>query len=90
MEEIKGEPAPGSYDVWRERYESGDESAKVLFRQISKIAQYMSYDLIDKLQYWERETLKLSDKEIEERLIHMSTCLSHLQTAYDGFADVDL
>jgi len=90
MEEMKNEQAPESYDVWKERLKSGDESAKVLFQQVSKIAQYMSYDLIDKLQYWEKQTLKLSDKEIEERLTHMSTCLSHLQTAYDGFADVDL
>jgi hypothetical protein len=90
MDEIKTEPTLGSLEAWKERHEAGDQSVRELFQQISRIAQYMSYDLIDKLQYWEKETLKLSDEEIEERLTHMSTCLTHLQTAYDGFSDVDL
>jgi hypothetical protein len=90
MDETKSEPTFESLEAWKEHREAGDQSVKQLFQQVSRIAQYMSYDLIDKLQYWERETLKLSDEEVEKRLTHMSTCLTHLQTAYDGFSDVDL
>ena len=49
----------------------------------------MSYDLIDKLQYWEKETLKQPDAEIERRIKHVSACLSELQSAYVRFSETD-
>ena len=80
------------YAAWQERYESDsrDEDPKEMFKQISHIALYLSYDLIDKLRWWEKETLKLSEAEIEKRLPHMATFLERLKVAYLQFSDVDL
>lgn len=77
-------------ESWKARQASGDETAKELFRQISHIAVYLSYDLIDKLQFWEKETLKLPEEEIDKRIPHMSKFLEELKTAYETFSDVDI
>jgi len=77
-------------DELKKRYEAGQDSSRELFEQISHIAIYLSYDLIDKLRFWEKETLKLSDEEIDRRIPHMSAFLDRLRTAYDSFTDVDL
>ena len=94
MEETRGErPLENhveNYDDWKKRFEKGHETPSELFQQVSRIAQYMSYDLIDKLQYWEKQTLKLTDAEIEQRIKHVSRCLSQLQAAYVEFSDTDL
>jgi hypothetical protein len=76
---------------WQERYETDDEpeNPKELFKQVSHIALYLSYDLIDKLQWWEKETLKLSDEEIEKRLPHMATVLEKMKVAYLEFSDLE-
>ena len=66
------------------------ESPREMFRQISHIAQFMSHDMLDKIQWWEKETLKLSDDEIDKRIPHMSTFLEQLKQAYETFSDVDL
>jgi len=79
-----------SFEEWLQRYEAGNESARELFQQISNIAVCLSYDLVDKLRYWEKETLKLGDEEIDKRLPHMSEFLERLKQAYLSFADVDL
>ena len=93
MEETRGERPQENqtekYDDWKQRYEKGQENPKELFQQVSRIAQYMSYDLIDKLQYWEKETLKKSDDEIERRIKHVSRCLTQLQSAYVQFSETD-
>jgi len=78
------------YEDWKRRYAAGDESAKALFQQISHIALLLSYDMIDKLRYWESETMKLVDEEIDERIPHVSKLLERLQAAYETFTDVDL
>lgn len=77
------------YDDWKRRRAKGHENPSELFRQVSRIAQYMSYDLIDKLQYWEKETLKQPDDEIERRIKHVSRCLTQLQSAYVQFSETD-
>ena len=93
MDEVRGEKPlekhSKDYADWQRRYESGEEHPRELFQQVSRIAQYMSYDLIDKLQYWEKETLKLSDEEVAERVKHVSRCLKQLQSAYVQFAETD-
>ena len=93
MEETRGERPQENqvenYDDWKQRYQKGKENPRELFQQVSRIAQYMSYDLIDKLQYWEKETLKQSDDEIERRIKHVSRCLSQLQGAYVQFSETD-
>lgn len=82
---------PGeNLDELKRRYEAGQDSPRELFEQISHIAIYLSYDLIDKLRFWEKETLKLSDEEIDRRIPHLSAFLDRLRTAYESFADVDL
>jgi hypothetical protein len=78
------------YEDWKQRRETGDESPKEMFRQISHIAQFVTHDLLDKIQWWEKETLRLSDEEIDERIPHMAVFLGQLQQAYETFSDVDL
>ena len=90
MADREDENSVEQYDEWKERYESGEDAARELFRQISHIAVCLSYDLIDKLRYWEKESMKLSDDEIGERLPHMAAFLEQLKAAYVDFADVDL
>ena len=75
---------------WKARYESEDSDPRELFKQVSHIAIYLSYDLIDKLRYWEKETLKLTDEEIGRRLPHLAMFLDRLKAAYVDFSDVDL
>lgn len=93
MEEIRGERPQENladkHDDWKQRCEQGKEDPRQLFQQVSRITQYMSYDLIDKLQWWEKETLKRSDPEIEQRMKHVSRCLTQLQNAYVEFSEVD-
>ena len=60
-----------------------------LFLQISHIGVCMSYDLIDKLRYYEKETAKLTPSEIEKRLPHISGFLEQLKIAYLQFSDLD-
>jgi len=80
-------------EQWKERYEAEDadepENPKQLFKQVSHIALYLSYDLIDKLRWWEKDTLQLSDDEIEKRLPHMARLLDKLKVAYLEFSDVE-
>ena len=77
------------YEDWLKRQDTGAESARELYLEISRIGLCLSYDLIDKLRWLEKETLKLSDEEIEKRLQHMSVFLDELKTAYLSFAEVD-
>ena len=85
----KGDP-PENFEDWKRRHEAGEESPRVLFRQVSHIAQFLTYDLIDKLQWWEKQTLELPDEQIDERIPHMAVFLEQLKTAYETFADLDL
>ncbi len=76
-------------DAVKERSESEERDPKELFQQVSHIAITMSYDLIDKLRFYEKETLKLSDEEIGQRIPHMVESLTILKNAYVKFAEVD-
>lgn len=73
-----------------EQHESSDHTPAQLFEQMSHIAITLSYDLVDKLRYWEKETLEMSDDEIEQRLGHMAVFLERLKKAYVDFAETDL
>jgi hypothetical protein len=59
------------------------------FAKTSQIALLMAYDLIDKLRYWEKETLKLKDDEVPVRLEHLVESVDQLRDAYLTFADLD-
>ena len=58
------------YEELKKQLESGERPPQELFRQISQIAILISYDMVDKLRYWEKETLKLPDEEVGKRLEH--------------------
>ena len=73
-----------------EQSEPIDHTPAQLFEQMSHIAITLSYDLVDKLRYWEKETLEMSDTEIEQRLGHMAVFLERLKKAYVDFAETDL
>ncbi len=74
---------------WNHNVEPGELSTRELFRQISHIAQFMSHDLVDKLRWYEQDSLTKSDEELEERLVHMRAFLKQFQAAYDRFSEVD-
>ena len=66
-----------------------EQTARELFSQLSNISLCMSYDLIDKLRWWEKEVMKLSDDEISKHIPHLSACLDQLKTTYLQFAEID-
>ena len=81
----------GKYDDYKERAEgeAANDDPRALFQQVTHVALCISYDLIDKIRWWEKETLKLSDEEIEKRIAHMASSLESLRAAYLQFSDVD-
>ena len=90
MSDRDDEPPRQDLDELKRRYESGEDTARELFTQISHIALYLTFDLVDKLRFYEKETLKLGDDEIDARIPHLSQFLDRLRSAYESFADVDL
>jgi len=64
-------------------------SPKERFAKTSHIGLLMAYDLIDKLRYWEKETLKLPDDEVPVRLEHLAKSVDQLRDAYLTFSDLD-
>ena len=89
MSDREDDEAVNQLEEWKKRQVAGDQTARELFQDISKIAVLLSYDLVDKLRYWEKETLKLPDEEIGERVKHMSEFLDELKSAYLKFSEVD-
>ncbi len=79
------------YDEYKERSESEAENddPRTLFQQVTHVSLCISYDLIDKIRWWEKETLKLSNEEIEKRIPHVASSLESLRAAYLQFSDVD-
>jgi hypothetical protein len=80
---------PEKLEEWKKKYEAGDESAKELFRQVSNISLLVAYDLVDKIRWWEKETLKLDEDQVAERLPHMTEVLDQLKVAYVTFSEID-
>lgn len=77
-------------DEWRKRHASGAEDPRKLFQQVSNIAVMMSYDLIDKLRWWEKEVLKLPDEEVAKHVPSMAAFLDRLRIAYVEFSDQEI
>jgi hypothetical protein len=69
-------------------HDPAEQSPRELFEEISRIALCMSYDLIDKLRYWEKEVASLPDDEIDKRIPHLSALLDRLKTAYVEFSEL--
>ena len=68
----------------------GDLSPKDRFKRISNIAALMAYDMVDKLRFWEKESLKLPDDEIAKRTELLSDSVEQLREAYLSFSDLEL
>ncbi len=90
MEENDKTALQDGLEPMQEQRESTDHTPAQLFEQMSHIAITLSYDLVDKLRYWEKKTLEMSDEEIEKRLGHMAVFLERLKKAYVDFAETDL
>ncbi len=67
---------------------SDELSAKERFQKTSHIALLMAYDLIDKLRYWEKHTLDMSEEEVAQRLDHLVKSVEQLSAAYLAFAEL--
>ena len=67
-----------------------DLSAKDRCQRISNIAVLLAYDLVDKLRFWQKETLKLPDDEIAKRTEQLADSVERLREAYLAFADLEL
>ena len=59
------------------------------FRKTSHIALLLAYDLIDKLRFWEKETLELTEEEIVKRQAHLARSVEELRGAYLTFSELD-
>ena len=92
----ENEPKRGELQSLGNYLESTDDrdpeqqTPKELFQQVSNIALCMSFDLIDKIRFWEKESLTLSEKEIQQRIPHIAKCLERLKVAYLEFSDTEL
>lgn len=67
-----------------------DLSAKDRCQRISNIAVLLAYDLVDKLRFWQKETLKLPDEEVAKRTEQLADSVERLREAYLSFADLEL
>ena len=67
----------------------GELSPKERFQKTTNIGLLMAYDMIDKLRFWEKETIKLPDDKIVKRLDHLISSVEQLRVAYLDFADPD-
>jgi hypothetical protein len=50
----------------------------------------MSYDLIDKLRFWEKAVLERPDDEVAKHVAGMAAFLDKLRVAYLAFSDQEL
>jgi hypothetical protein len=86
----KDRPPDEQLDELQQNASTGDLSSKERFRKTTHIALLMSYDLIDKLRFVEKETLSLSEDEINARLEQLVEAVEMLRAAYLAFAEQDL
>ena len=89
MEDNEKKDGLSEYEDWKSRDESDSDNPRELYRQLSHISLCISFDLIDKLRWLEKETLSLPDDEIEKRLAEMATLLDRLKEVYLEFADIE-
>ena len=56
----------------------------------TRFVEYQKKHPNAELRYWERETLKLPEDQIEERHEHLRASVEQLRAAYLTFSDLDL
>jgi hypothetical protein len=78
------------YAAWKAGLRGTSEPPRERFRKLSHISVYMTYDLIDKLRWYEKQVLDRPDEEIAGRVPHMIGFLDRLTAAYLEFTDVDI
>ena len=83
-------PPTEQLDELEDSASAGELSSKERFRKTSHIALLMSYDLIDKLRFLEKETLALPDDQIDKRFERLAESVDLLRAAYLSFAEQDL
>ncbi len=69
-------------DALPPEHDEGEITAKGMFQKNSKVAVLMCYDMIDKLRYWEKETLELQEDQIGERSEQLVGFVEQLRAAY--------
>ncbi len=69
-------------DALPPEHDGGENTAKGMFQKNSKVAVLMCYDMIDKLRYWEKETLDLPGDQIGERSEQLVGFVEQLRAAY--------
>lgn len=77
------------HDHLKESADRGELAPKEHFRRVANVGALLAYDLVDKLRYWEKETLALPEDEVAERLDHLVGSVEQLRAAYLAFADLD-
>ena len=85
----KPEDGPADERLEELSRDHGELSPQEQFQKTTNIGLLMAYDMIDKLRFWERETIKLSDEEIATRLDHLISSVEQLRVAYLDFADLE-
>lgn len=83
------DPPSKQLDDLQRRARDGALSAREHFEKTSRIGLLMAYDLIDKLRYWEKETLELPEERITARLDHLVRSVEQLRAAYLVFSEPD-
>ena len=76
----------GEAEEWKTR-SLEPQDPRELLRQVTQIGICMSYDLIDKLRYWEKQAQELPEEELPDQIGQMSDFLEKLKAAYLHFAD---
>jgi len=89
MADEKNENSPeNQLDEILKRAGAGTLGPKDQFEQTTKIGLLMAYDLIDKIRYWEKETMEMPEEVVVERLDHLVSSVEELRTAYLSFAEM--
>lgn len=79
----------GEHDELKESASRGELPPREHFRRVANVGALLAYDLVDKLRYWEKETLELPEDEVAKRLDHLVRSVDRLRAAYLAFAELD-
>lgn len=75
------------YEAWKRGEDAGHLSAEERLKATVNIAVLLSYDLIDKLRFLEKEAAGKPAAEIEAHREQTARLLGQLRAAYLSFAD---
>jgi hypothetical protein len=87
MDEQLREMIRKDYEEWKQTHAS--QTPREVFEEMHKVSLSLAYDLIDKLRWFEQDTAKQPDEEIEKRVQHMALFLENFRKSYLAFAEID-